>query len=119
MLALEAHGKDRNYDSNTANIGNPKVNKGCPPLRTNYTSADSMENSPGPSIQYIPLGLYHTGGFNTMYEANVLHDACGNASSTELSLIEIAATSLVDGAFRRYVTSIPKKYYVMNSGFLQ
>ena len=64
MLALEAHGKDRNYDSNTANIGNPKVNEGCPPLRTNYTSADSMENSPGPSIQYIPLGLYHTGGFN-------------------------------------------------------
>ena len=48
------------------NIGNLKVNRGCPPLTASRTSADCFENSLGPSMQYIPLGVYHTGGFNAM-----------------------------------------------------
>ena len=63
MLALWAHGQDRTYYSDKSNLGNPEVNKGCcPPLTANRTSADCMENSPGPPIQYIPLGVYHIGG---------------------------------------------------------
>ena len=49
-----------------ANISNPKVNRGCAPLTANRTSADSVQISLGPSIPYIPLGVYHTGRFNAM-----------------------------------------------------
>ena len=49
-----------------ANISNPKVKRGCAPLTANRTSADCVQISLGPSIPYIPLGVYHTGRFNTM-----------------------------------------------------
>ena len=49
-----------------ANISNPKVNRGCAPLTANRTSADCVQISLGPSIPYIPLGVYHTGRFNAM-----------------------------------------------------
>ena len=66
MLALEAHNKDRKSTRDKANIGNPKVNRGCPPLTANRISADCVENSLGSSVEYIPLGGYHTGSFNVM-----------------------------------------------------
>ena len=66
MLVLGAHNKDRKSTKDKANIGNPKVNRGCPPLTANRISADCVENSLGPSVQYIPLGVYHTGSFNAM-----------------------------------------------------
>ena len=47
-------------------MSNPKVNRGCAPLTANRTSADCVQISLGPSIPYIPLGVYHTGGFNAM-----------------------------------------------------
>ena len=65
MLVLGAHNKGRTSTTDKANIGNPKVNRGCHPLTSNRTSADCVENSFGPSVQYIPLGDYHTGSFNT------------------------------------------------------
>ena len=58
--------KHRKSAKGKANIGNPKVNRGCPPFTANRTSADYDENSLGPSLQYILLGVYHTGGFNAM-----------------------------------------------------
>ena len=63
---LGAQSKDGKYSGDKANIGNPKVNSGCPPLTANRTWTDCDQNSPGPSIQYIPLGVYHTGGFNAI-----------------------------------------------------
>ena len=63
------HGKDsldRKSTRDKANISNPKVNRGCAPLTANHTSADCVQISLGPSIPYIPLGVYHTGGFKAM-----------------------------------------------------
>ena len=70
MLVLGPHSKDLKSTRDKADIGNPKVNRGCPPLTANHTSADCLENSLGPSVQYIPLGVYHTGGFQR-YEMQV------------------------------------------------
>ena len=44
----------------------PNENWGCAPLTANRTSADCVQISLRPSIPYIPLGVYHTGGFNAM-----------------------------------------------------
>ena len=66
MLVLGAHNKDRKLNSDKANMGNPKVNRGSPPLTANRASADCVENPLGPSVQYIPLGVYYTGSFNAM-----------------------------------------------------
>ena len=66
MLVLGPYGKDRKYSRNKANICNPNVNRDCPSLATNRTSADCVENTLVPSIQHIPLGVYHTGVFNSM-----------------------------------------------------
>ena len=66
MLVLGLHSKDRKFTRDKANISNPKVNRGCPPLAANHTSADCVQISLGPSMQYIPLRVYHTGGFNAM-----------------------------------------------------
>ena len=63
MLVLGLHIKDR---KDKANISNPKVNRGCPPLTANCTSADCVQISLGSSLQYIPLRVYRTGGFNAM-----------------------------------------------------
>ena len=57
MLELESHSKDKKCSMDKANIGNPKVNRGCPPLTANSTSADGVENSLAPSVQYFPLGV--------------------------------------------------------------
>ena len=67
MLVLGLHSKDRKSTRNKANISNPKVNRGCLPLIANRISADCVQISLRPSIQYIPLRVYHTGGFNAMF----------------------------------------------------
>ena len=67
MLVLELHIKDRKSTKDKANISNPKINRGCPPLTTNRTSADCVQISLVPSKQYIPLRVYRTGGFNAIY----------------------------------------------------
>ena len=66
MSVLGLNSKDRKSTRDKANISNPKVNRGCVPLTTNCISADCLQISLGPSIPYIPLGVYHTGGFNPM-----------------------------------------------------
>ena len=66
MLALGLHSKHRKSTKDTASKSNPKVNRGCPPLTSNRTSADCVQISLGPSIQYIQLRVYHTGGFNAV-----------------------------------------------------
>ena len=66
MLVLGPCHKDRKYPRGEANIGNPKVNRGCPSLTANCTLADCMEITLGPSIQHIPLAVYHTWGFNVV-----------------------------------------------------
>ena len=67
--------KDRKSTWDKANISNPKVNRGCAPLTANRTSADCVQISLGPSIPYIPLGVYHTGRFNAMVvvDTNPVH----------------------------------------------
>ena len=67
MLVLGVHSKDRTSTKDKANIRNPKVNKGCPPLTGNLTSGDGVQISLGPQIQYIPLKVYGTGGFNAIH----------------------------------------------------
>ena len=66
MSVLGFNGKDMKSTWDKANINNPKVSRGCAPLTANRTSADCVQISLGPSILYIPLGVYHTGGFNAM-----------------------------------------------------
>ena len=66
MLVLGSHSIDRKSTGDEANIGNPKLKRGCPPLTANHISADCEEASLGP-VQYIPMGVYHTGGSNAMY----------------------------------------------------
>ena len=63
---LGLNSKDRKSTRDKANISNPKVNRGCAPLTANCTSADCVQISLGPSIPYIPLGVYRTGRFNAM-----------------------------------------------------
>ena len=67
MLVLELHSKDRESTKDKANISNPKVNRGCPQLTANRTSADCVQISLGPPIQNIPLRVYRAGGFNAMW----------------------------------------------------
>ena len=66
MLVLGLRSTDRKATRDNANIRNPKVNRGCPPLTANCTSTDCVQISLGPSIQYIPLRVYHTEGFNAI-----------------------------------------------------
>ena len=63
---MRLNSKDRESTRDKANINNPKVNRDCAPLTANRTSADCVQISLGPSIPYIPLGVYHTGRFNAM-----------------------------------------------------
>ena len=63
---LGLNSKDRKFTGDKANISNPKANRGCAPLTANCISADGVQISLGPSIPYIPLGVYHNGGFNAM-----------------------------------------------------
>ena len=63
---LGLNSKDRKSTRDKANISNLKVNRGCAPLTANSASANCVQISLGPSIPYIPLGVYHTGRFNTM-----------------------------------------------------
>ena len=67
MSVLGLNSKDRKSIRDKANISNPKVNRGCATLTANRTSADCVQISLGPSIPYIPLGVYHTEGFNAMF----------------------------------------------------
>ena len=39
-MVLGLHSRDRKSSRDKANISNPKVNRGCPPLTANRTSAD-------------------------------------------------------------------------------
>ena len=64
---LGLNSKNRKSTRDKPNISNPKVNRGCAPLTANRISADCVQISLGPSIPYIPLVVYHTGGFNAMY----------------------------------------------------
>ena len=72
MLVLGLHSKDRTSTKDKANIRNPKVNRGCPLLTANCTSADCVQISFGPPIQYIALRVYHIGGFNAMYDNDII-----------------------------------------------
>ena len=65
MLVLGLHSKGSKSIRDKANKSNPKVNRVCPPLTANRTSADCVQISLGPS-KHIPLRVYHTGGFNAM-----------------------------------------------------
>ena len=67
MSVLGLNSKDRKSTRDKASISNPKINRACTPLTANRTSADCVQISLGPSIPYIPLGVYHTGGFKAMY----------------------------------------------------
>ena len=66
MLVLGLHSKGRMSTRDKANIPNPKVNRGCPPLTANRSSADCVQISLGHPIQYIPLRVYRTRGFNAI-----------------------------------------------------
>ena len=66
MSVLGLNSKDRKSTRDKANMYNPKVNGGCTQLTANRISADCVQISLGPSLPYIPLGVYHTGGFSAM-----------------------------------------------------
>ena len=67
MLELGPYRKDRKSTWDKTSMGDIKVNRGCTPFTANRTLADCVENYRWLSVQYIPLGLYHTGDFNAMY----------------------------------------------------
>ena len=69
MPVLELNSKERKSTRDKANISNSKINRGCAHLTANRISADCVQISLGPSIPYVPLGIYHTGGFNAMNTA--------------------------------------------------
>ena len=60
------------YSRDKANMGNPQINRGCPLLTANRTSADCVWITSGPSMHHIPLWVYHTGGFNAIFRSGVL-----------------------------------------------
>ena len=72
MSVLGLNSKDRKSTTEKANRSNPKVNRGCAALIANNISADCVQISLGPLIPYIPLGVYHTGGFNAMNNNNFI-----------------------------------------------
>ena len=106
MLVLEPHGNNRKYSRDKANIDNPKVNRGCPPLTANRTSADCVEITPGPSIHHIPLGFYHTGGFNALATSLALGQSqvCNNANNGPGAHL----TKAYDVTIRKYCKSHTK-----------
>ena len=55
--------EDRKSTRDKANINNQQM---LTSLTANPTPADCVQISLGPSIQYIPLRVYHTGGFDAM-----------------------------------------------------
>ena len=71
MLILGLCSEDRKSTRDTANISNPKVNRGCPPFRANRPSADCVQISLGPSIHYISLWVYHAGRVTTMRNLHI------------------------------------------------
>ena len=77
LSVLGLNSKDMTSNRDKANISNPKVNRGCAPLTASRTSADCVQISLGPSIPYIPLGVYHTEGFNDMNVYSILFSAVG------------------------------------------
>ena len=77
MLVLGLHSEDMKSIRNKSNISNPKVNRGCPPLTAKRIAADCVQISLGPSIQYIPLRVNHTGGF---YAMNTIPSSMQNSS---------------------------------------
>ena len=83
ILVLGLHRKERNSTRDKSNIGNPKINKGCAPLTANRTWADCEESFFGPSIKYIPLRVYHIGGFHAMYLSDYI---IGNRNITRFSI---------------------------------
>ena len=72
MLVLRPHGRGRMFSRDRASIGNPRLNIGFPTHNANCATIDRMEITLGPSIQHIPLGFYHTGGFNAMWNISLL-----------------------------------------------
>ena len=88
MSILGLNSKDRKSIRDKANISNPKVNRGCAPLTANRISADCVQNSLGPSIPYIPLEVYHTGGFNAMENFVKMTTFSFQCSYTQLSELD-------------------------------
>ena len=61
MLVLGFYSQDRESTRYEANISNPKVNRDCPPLTANNTSAEGVQISlGGRPNQYIPLPFWAT-----------------------------------------------------------
>ena len=58
MLVLGLHSNESDFTKSKANMNDPKVNRGCPPLTAKSISADCVQISLGYSIQYIPLRVY-------------------------------------------------------------
>ena len=96
MLVLGLHSKDRKYTRDKASISYHKVNRGCPSLTENRTATDCVQISLGPSIQYIPLRVYHTGdstlcntsscsGSSWSYSGN--DSICGNGGDVVLIVV--------------------------------
>ena len=67
VFVIGPHSKRRKSTRDKAKMGKSEVNRGRPPLTANHISTDSVENSLGPSVQDIPLGISHNGGFNAMF----------------------------------------------------
>ena len=65
-LKKTSNGRRRKSTWDKVNVSNSKVNRGCATLTANRTSADCVQISLGPSMTYIPRGVYHTWGFNAM-----------------------------------------------------
>ena len=95
MLLLGLDSKDRKSTGDKANICYPKVNRGCPPLTVNCASPDCVDILLGPSKQYIPWRVFHTGCFNAM-ETHQWHLllVCVSLSNTVNKLVKLPLNSI-------------------------
>ena len=96
MLVLGLHCKERKSTGDNVNTSNPNVNGGCPPLTANRISTDCVQISLGPSIQHIPLGVYHTEGstLGVIYEITSFKSFC--ISSYKNEILSIQHTLVLD-----------------------
>ena len=82
MLVIGPQCKERKYSGvkTSTSIGNHKVNRDCPSSQP--TTPRQTVWTPRPSMQHIPLGVYHTGGFNAMMHIALLcFFGCGHMTS--------------------------------------
>ena len=76
MLVLGPHGKDRKFSRGKANIVNPKVNSGCPPLTVNRIPTDCVKKYTWTNSTTCSTGGLPYWGFAHLWNWNDCRTGC-------------------------------------------